>query len=126
MAKASTSLRCLAKAVGLDVAAFVQRACQGLCMSASGLDVLCGFVEESCSRCDACGNSLSCTQCVAVLDLPRPNLGAGLAHSLTDLYLQRCGPSTDARVCRSDRCLGAEQAVVVQRRLLRLPEVLLV
>ena len=61
-----------------------------------------------------------------MLELPWPARAGALTHSLTDLYLQSCGSFDAVRACNSDRCLGAECNHVWQRRLVHLPQLLLV
>ena len=94
---------------------------------ASMVDSLFTFVEEVRSKCPTCGCRCTSYENAALLDLPAPGETAK-QHFLLDLYLLRCAPqvATEAAPCRSEVCQGALVRHLVQRRLVHLPEVLLV
>jgi hypothetical protein len=94
---------------------------------ASMVDSLFTFVQEVRSKCPACGHRCTSYEHTTLLDLPAPSETAK-QHFLLDLYLLRCAPevATQAAPCRSEVCQGTLVRHMVQRRLVHLPEVLLV
>ena len=91
------------------------------------VDALFGFVWEVRCRCSRCGRSEVRFERDVLLELPMP-VRSSTRHSLPDLYLQGCTPSNDqaTKVCESDQCKGALANHVTQKRMLHLPQVLLV
>jgi hypothetical protein len=91
------------------------------------VDALFGFVREARCRCSDCGRSEVRFEREMLLELPMP-VRSSMRHSLPDLYLQCCTPSTDeeTKVCESEQCKGALAKHVSQKRMLHLPQVLLV
>ena len=90
---------------------------------ATHVDRLFAFVEECRSQCNVCGAARVEFGRKTQLRLPAPSADAACSRSLYDAYLAYCAPDTVVKApCRA--CLE-EQPHRVQRRLVTLPEVLI-
>ena len=87
---------------------------------------LCAFASEERYRCEICDTTH--VRCVSDgrLVLPPPSARCEWPQTLTHGYLQSCAPVSRAMACFGESCCGRDQPHEVQRRMLHLPDMLLV
>ena len=95
---------------------------------ANVFDALFSFVMEVRHQCDHCQHLSVSYERSALLELPYPQEGTSSQQTLSDSYLAMCCPCVNGelRPCSGEMCAGEQRSHRTQRRMLHLPEVLLV
>ena len=102
--------------------------CDGPASVATVFDALFSFVFEVRRCCDECKHVTLGYERASALEVPSPCQGCLSKQTLSDAYLDMCGPSVDGelRPCPGASCSGVVTLQRVQKKLLHFPEVLLV